>query len=438
MSSRHFYSSDLRMSLGNTRSQRTEVVLSEKKMMSERGMRGRSPGRVSARRSSSARMRTLSAEPPRDLRELRRECPNIRWGGNVPMRNDEVGMMPEHDYRPAAANAGLPDAYVMATRGGYTPTADHSYIRSSSRGRAPTTPRASRLSSLAPRSPWKGSGLSTQSHSGHSGVFSAPRSVESGVYGRPGGARSAKSPSASSRIYAPPAQHTRRAFTSGGTTTATRSVVPGFGGFKTNATPVSKGRNNTQIPRSERSTYSRGSRRRTPSPRPTVAQRRERDDEQEGPSVTAGNHTEKLMRALAGRADFERELHETCVDPTQQIAPDLDEYLQEVHHPVNYGATSYLAEEAVEVPQEVSQEEPSEAGPDYFPPVQGEYLAYSEAVPKGASADEDELPEDDEDTAPISARPNNSSYYGEEVEEEEEGTPLHWAAKRGEVSMVQV
>ncbi|KAJ9457468.1 hypothetical protein DIPPA_30218 [Diplonema papillatum] len=71
--------------------------------------RARSPGK-------SPRMPVgQSIEPPKDLWELRRICPGMKWGSNVPppVRAAEAG----DAVSPRRFESGLPTAYLMATRG---------------------------------------------------------------------------------------------------------------------------------------------------------------------------------------------------------------------------------------------------------------------------------------------------------------------------------
>eukprot|EP01059_Diplonema_ambulator_P010992 TRINITY_DN20985_c0_g1_i1.p1 TRINITY_DN20985_c0_g1~~TRINITY_DN20985_c0_g1_i1.p1 ORF type:complete len:629 (+),score=219.96 TRINITY_DN20985_c0_g1_i1:144-1889(+) len=230
-------------------------------------------------------------------------CPNVKWGGNVPCKRVE-----EEPYdKSLDLDPQLPAAYIQATRG-YTPTAKRSSkIRTTS---LPTTPRAGRRTSLtssstAGKSPWKAGpsrweGPNTAS--GMSGVFSAPRSERSGLYGRPKEKRS-KSPTTSSnasRIYT--TSPGRPVFT-----TATGSkLVPGIGAFLTSAAPVKKEKTRTKSPKSERSTYSKCPRRRSPSPRPGTKEKSPAPD------------TDKLLEALHERTALDRELKEVYGDMTQE------------------------------------------------------------------------------------------------------------------------
>eukprot|EP01064_Diplonema_japonicum_P039099 TRINITY_DN9716_c0_g1_i1.p1 TRINITY_DN9716_c0_g1~~TRINITY_DN9716_c0_g1_i1.p1 ORF type:complete len:628 (+),score=133.23 TRINITY_DN9716_c0_g1_i1:92-1975(+) len=264
-------------------------------------MRGRSPGRSPGMRQGERQL-SQTHEPPKDLWELRRMCPNVKWGGNVPSKKIEES---DDGCDRGYEDPQLPAAYIQATRGYTPPTGKRgSRLRTSS---LPSTPRAGRRTSLASasKSPWKAGpsrweGPNTAS--GMSGVFSAPRSEKSGTYARPTPTtKRSKSPTtsnATSRIYT--TSPGRPVFKSGGS----KSLIPGIGSFLTSAcAPQKREKKSLKTPKGDRSLYSKCPRRRSPSPRP--------GQQKEKPPVP---DTEKLLQALHERTTFDRELREMYED----------------------------------------------------------------------------------------------------------------------------
>ncbi|KAJ9457461.1 hypothetical protein DIPPA_30213 [Diplonema papillatum] len=255
--------------------------------------RGRTPGKSPNR----------LAAPPRDLWELRRACPNVKWGGNVPQPRREPEPEPEDKVDP-----GLPMAYLMATRSEFR--SDHR----SSYHRASTPPAATRRSSLGPSQsyfsstskPWNAGPTRWDrgTLAGNSGCFSTPhplavsRSSKSGTQGRPREKQRSKSPAAGApgtpRVYGTP----RPVFV---VSAAPKGVTPGIGPFITSASPMPKPSRRRTSSR-DRGTYSTAPRRRTPSPRPF-------------PTSTARHNSERLAQAMHERASVELDLKAVYPDP---------------------------------------------------------------------------------------------------------------------------
>eukprot|EP01063_Lacrimia_lanifica_P015904 TRINITY_DN22558_c0_g1_i1.p1 TRINITY_DN22558_c0_g1~~TRINITY_DN22558_c0_g1_i1.p1 ORF type:complete len:674 (+),score=162.03 TRINITY_DN22558_c0_g1_i1:46-2067(+) len=289
--------------------------------------RGRSRGRRADRSVSQ------NYDPPRDLAELRRTCPNVKWGNNAPVRNMQPQMVEEHAAGRGAG--GLPAAYLQATRG-VSPAppvlqngASFSRQSTSSRPSRAVSSRkvaANALMATAFRTPWK-CGTSTP----RSGYFGTP-SVQPSV---PGDTRSnasktharPRSPSASMRVHnvhgSVSATHPApfKPAVSGN-----KSPVPGLGDFSCNAGERRPDRT-PRTPRSERSYYSKGPRRRTPSPRPRGASVA-RSTASVEPRMARANYTapqltNRLFAAMQERTETESQMRHYYADPALEIAPHM-------------------------------------------------------------------------------------------------------------------
>ncbi|KAJ9457466.1 hypothetical protein DIPPA_30224 [Diplonema papillatum] len=144
--------------------------------------RARSPGK-------SPRMPVgQSIEPPKDLWELRRICPGMKWGSNVPppVRAAEAGDDGDA-VSPRRFESGLPTAYLMATRGDIreshqpapVPTLAPRARKASptkSRRRKTSVPAPAPMFLFGPPKPWN-AGPTRWDHgtlAGNSGTFGSP------------------------------------------------------------------------------------------------------------------------------------------------------------------------------------------------------------------------------------------------------------------------
>eukprot|EP01060_Flectonema_neradi_P010187 TRINITY_DN17301_c1_g2_i2.p1 TRINITY_DN17301_c1_g2~~TRINITY_DN17301_c1_g2_i2.p1 ORF type:complete len:327 (+),score=53.95 TRINITY_DN17301_c1_g2_i2:55-1035(+) len=265
--------------------------------------RGRTPGRSPMRPRVSC-----GQEPPKDLLELRRTHPGVRWGGNVPeKRRYEEEMMPAMDPNVSS----LPAAYLEATRGnGYGGRESGTY----SRPTAPTSGRRSNsaatsrrrgsltsngLASFGAKTPWK-SGPSRWDKgqaSSMAGLFSAP-TANSERRGR----RTRSPVQAAGGVNSRPSTPTpsnRKVFAC----TSSKPVIPGFSPFQcTAAMPerkVTRASSGKRTPRRERGVYSTAPTRRTPSPRPYATRSDLRTSSPK--TIAPPDHSDKMIAALADR-----------------------------------------------------------------------------------------------------------------------------------------
>ena len=416
--------------------------------MSE-ALRGRSPrGRV------SRGFRTLSQghEPPQDLRELRAVSPNVRWGSNLAAAGEDPALSSYSRLQVSAqqrdAEDGLPEAYLQAIRmGDYTSTQVPRRTRSRGHDRygtrdgsssaaaaaTATTPRAM-YTRPAGKSPWRvgnttGAVSREAQYSGLSGVFSTPgapperRTPRSELY--PNRPWVSKSPAGSSRLSASAQSgtHAKPAF---------RSMVgpssKTFGGLLTTAAPVKKEKAK-KVPVAERSLYSKAGRRRTPSPRPGTHSTSAKPDGRRQASATAGKRTERLAKALEDRASLERDMKHSYVDPTRTVAPELDEYLQEIHHPSNYYSPR-ATDTAHHSPPRQPQQDAGLAADESLPPP-----PESPTSPRDIMALSPTYPPTDVSfqSALATAAPEE-----EDADQFAGWTPLHWAAKKGQLELLRV
>ena len=263
--------------------------------------RGRTPGRSPMRPRVSH-----GQEPPKDLLELRKTHPGVRWGGNLPDRRryEEEEILPAMDQNVFS----LPAAYLEATRGnGYGGRESISHNRSATptSGRRSNSAATSRrrgslasngLSNFGSKTPWK-SGPSRWDKgqaSGMSGLFSAP------IAGSDRRSRRTRSPVQSQQPSSRPSTPTpssRRVFAC----TNSQPVVPGFSPFQCIAGIPSKKPRSTsgrRTPRTERGNYSTAPTRRTPSPRPYATRSEARAP---SPKKVPIDNSDKMMEALVNR-----------------------------------------------------------------------------------------------------------------------------------------
>ena len=210
---------------------------------------------------------------------------------------------------PPSSRNGLPDSYLAATR-----RDDDAHPMPLAYARSHSRAGESRTSSV-PRTPKAARSRSSSAHrrprSETSGVYNTPRSERSGSHRRPNTPSSRLSDCSSQGFFQKPAFK------------SSVQKANAFGSFLSNAVPL----------KNERAT----TRHRSPPSRPL------------GPpklldaKVPSTKHTQELLLSMEDRSRLDREMREVYVDPTKEMAPDLDEYLSAEHSPANHMAPTVVS-----------------------------------------------------------------------------------------------